>query len=149
MTWCRFIALGCQEGMNSREVRTSRHSEPTNTPDQRLICQCMANLCGKVISIHRRHNSVDRYTRSVWCCSRCLIPGVAKETFNEIGCKTRLVEMNGDRIRSNPPREMDPKKPLNDPHEINFTAFTKEMTEESLNCGVCREVYEVVNVKPK
>ena len=54
--------------------------------------------------------------------------------------------MNGDRIGSNPPREMDTQKPFNDTHEIDLTAFTEETTEESLNVQVFRKINEVVNI---
>jgi hypothetical protein len=60
-----------------------------------------------------------------------------------------LIEMNGERIGSNPPREMDTQKPFNDTHDINFTVFTEKMTEESLNVCVFRVINEVVNMKPQ
>jgi hypothetical protein len=69
-----------------------------------------------------------------------------KETFNKVDHKARLIEMNGDRIRSNPSREMDTQKPFNNTHEINLTAFTEEVTEESLNVWVFREINKVVNI---
>jgi hypothetical protein len=57
--------------------------------------------------------------------------------------------MNGDRIESNLPREMDTQKPFNDTHEIDLTAFTEKMTEDSLNVQVFREINKVINIKPK
>jgi hypothetical protein len=57
--------------------------------------------------------------------------------------------MNGDRIGSNLPREMVTQKPFNNTHEIDLTAFTEVMTEESLNVWVFREINKVVNIKPK
>ncbi len=45
------------------------------------------------------------------------------ETFNQIGSKARLIEVDSDGQRGNPPGEVDPKKPVHNPHEVNLALF--------------------------
>jgi hypothetical protein len=44
---------------------------------------------------------------------------------------------------------VNPEKPLNNTHKINFAMFTKKTVKECLNCRVFGEVDKVINVKSK
>ncbi len=72
-----------------------------------------------------------------------------EEALDEIGGKARLIEMNRNGRRSNPPQKMNAKKPFVDAHEINFAALGQQTTEQSFNGGIFREIYEAVNVETK
>ncbi len=73
--------------------------------------------------------------------------GVLEETLDEIGGKARLIEMDRNGGRSDPPREVNAKKPFDDSHEINLAALGQQTAEQSFNGGIFREIYEVVSVE--
>jgi hypothetical protein len=43
--------------------------------------------------------------------------------------------------------KMNPQKPLNDAHEINFTAFQEKLAKQSFNGRILQEVDKVVKIK--
>jgi hypothetical protein len=60
-----------------------------------------------------------------------------------------LIEMDRNGRRSDPPREMNAKKPFDDSQEINLAALGQQMTEQSFNGGIFGKIYKVVNVETK
>jgi hypothetical protein len=44
---------------------------------------------------------------------------------------------------------MDPQKPADDPHEIDFATLTEELTEKGFNLRIFREIDEVIDVESK
>ncbi len=58
-----------------------------------------------------------------------------------------MIEMDRNGGRSDPPREMNAKKPFDDTREINLAALGQQTTEQSLNGGIFGEIFKVVNVE--
>jgi hypothetical protein len=52
----RLVAVGCQEGVDGREIRTRGAGEPANTADQALVSGCTTELSWRIILIRRRSN---------------------------------------------------------------------------------------------
>ena len=49
--------------------------------------------------------------------------------------------------RSDPPQEMNAKKPFDDSQEINLAALGQQTTEQSFNGGIFGKIYKVVNIE--
>jgi hypothetical protein len=55
--------------------------------------------------------------------------------------------MDGNGRRCDAPREVDAKKPFDNPHEIHFALLTQKVAKQGFDGGILREVDEVVNIK--
>ncbi len=141
-----FVAVGCKEGVNGGKIGTCRTGDPTDAADKTLVSGCPVKLGRRIIVIRRGSNGVTRHARTVRCSRGSHIAGVLEEALDEIGGKARLIEMDRNGGRSDPPREMNAKKPFDDSHEINLAALGQQTTQQSFNRGIFGEVYEVVNV---
>jgi hypothetical protein len=133
--------------VNGGKIGTCRAGEPTDAADKTLVSGCPAKLGRRIIVISRGSNGVNRHARTVRCSRESHIAGVLEEALDKIGGKARLIEMDRNGHRSNPPQKMNAKKPFDDSHEINFAALGQQTTEQSFNGGIFGEIYEVVNVE--
>jgi hypothetical protein len=104
-------------------------------------------LSGRIVVISGWSDGVNGHTGTVRRGSRGRIAGVLKEGFNKIGSKTRLIEMDRNRVRRDSPREMNSKEPLNNTHEIDFASLSQQMAEQSFDGRIFGKVHEVVNVE--
>ncbi len=57
--------------------------------------------------------------------------------------------MNQDRGQGDLPREVNPKKPLDDPHKIYFATLPEKAATLFLDLGILQEVNKVINVETK
>ncbi len=97
--------------------------QPTNTPDEALIGFLMPNLGRGIIRVEGWSNGVDGNARSVGRGRQGNPARLTREAFYQIGSKSRLVEVNGHRRRSNAPREMNAKELFHNAHKVNLTTF--------------------------
>jgi hypothetical protein len=72
-----------------------------------------------------------------------------EEALNQIGGKTRLIEVNCDQRGSNTPREMNSEEPFDNAHKVDFATFGQKTTEELFDRRVFGEIDEIVNVETK
>jgi hypothetical protein len=114
-----------------------------------LVCGCTPKLSRRIVLIGGGGDGVNGYTRTVRCGSGSNIPGILKETFDQIGSKTGLIEMNRNGGGCDTPCEVNTQEPFNHSHEIDFASFTQKTTEESLNSRVFREVNKVIDIETK
>jgi hypothetical protein len=112
--------------MDSCEIGTSCHRKPTNAANETLICLRSAGLSGRVVGICQRSNRIDKNPRPIWGRQCVCITGFVKETFHEVLHKTCLVQVNQDQGQGDLPREVNTKKPLNDPHKIYFAMLAEK-----------------------
>jgi hypothetical protein len=83
--------------------------EPANTPDQALVGVLLAFKGWRLVVFRRRRHRINRNAGSIWCHVRSLMSVREMETFDKIGSKARLIEVDSDGRRGNPPGEVDPK----------------------------------------
>jgi hypothetical protein len=57
--------------------------------------------------------------------------------------------MDGNGRRCDTPREVDAKKPFDNPHKIHFAAFTEEAAKQGFDGGIFRKVNKVIHIKPQ
>jgi hypothetical protein len=65
-----------------------------------------------------------------------LIPVFHGKGLNQVQSKSGLAKMDGDRRSHNTPQEVDAKKPIHYPYEVNFTPFGQQMAEERFNLRI-------------
>jgi hypothetical protein len=65
-----------------------------------------------------------------------LIPVLHGKVLNQVRSKSGLAKMDGDRRRRNMPQEVDTKKPIHYPCEVNFAPFGQQITEERFNIRI-------------
>jgi hypothetical protein len=111
MTFRRFIAVWRQEGMYGGKIRVSRMSKPTDTLDKAVIGLPPRFKSGWVVALRRLGNSVDGNARLVRGSSRCLIPVMHREAFDQVGCKTGLFEIDCNQRWGYPPQDLHTKEP--------------------------------------
>jgi hypothetical protein len=103
MADCRLVAIGCQERVDSREIRTRGGGQPTNTADEALVGGCTAKLSRRIILIRRWSNGINGHTRPVRSSRGSLVAGILEETLNKIGSEARLIKMNRNGRRGDAP----------------------------------------------
>jgi hypothetical protein len=123
VTCRRLIALGSKEGEHGDEVRASLMGKPANTPNQALVGVLSAFKGRRLVVFRRRRHRINWNAGTIRCRGRSFISVREMETFNQIGSKTRLIELDSDGQRGNLPGEVDPKKPVHNPHEVNLALF--------------------------
>ncbi len=60
-----------------------------------------------------------------------------------------MIEMDGNKGGCDVPRKMNPKKPLEDAHEINLEQFGQETAGQRFNLRIFREIHKVIHIKAK
>jgi hypothetical protein len=70
-----------------------------------------------------------------------------EEAFDKIGGEARLIKIDRNGGRSDWPRKMNAKEPLNNTHEIDFATLRQQTTKQSFDGRIFRKVDEVVNVE--
>ncbi len=123
VTGRRLVAVRSKEKVNGEKVRMSQMGKPTNTPDEALVGFLSAFKGRTVIIFRRRSHRIYPNPGAIRCHSRSLISVRKMKTLNQIGSKTRLIEVDGDGRRGNPPGKVHPEKPVHNPHEINLAPF--------------------------
>jgi hypothetical protein len=65
-----------------------------------------------------------------------LIPVLHGKGLNQVQSKSGLAKMDGDRRRHNIPQEVDTKKPIHYPYEVNFAPFGQRMTDKRFDLRI-------------
>jgi hypothetical protein len=146
----RLDTVGSKKQVFGDEIRVSGVGKPTNTPNQTLISLFLSFQSKRIIGLCRFSNRVDGYPRAIiGSHSEGLISVLEGGTFDKVCSKTGLVEMDGDQQWSDPPWEVNSKKPVNNPHIIYLAPLTKKMTEKGLHHRIFQKVDEIVNIETK
>jgi hypothetical protein len=142
------VAVRRQKRVNSRNVRTSGTGKPTNAANQTLVSLLLTKLCWRMsLSIQGAIELIgtpDQYGVAVGVGLRD-----SRKNLDQIGGKTRLVEVNCNQRGSTMPREMNSKEPFNNAHKVNFAMFGQKTTEELFDRRVFGEIDEIVDVETK
>jgi len=143
----RFVAIGGKKGVNGGKIRTCRAGEPTNTAVKTLVGGCPPKLCRRIVVFRQWSNGVNGHTRTVRSSCGSFIARILEEAFDKIGGEARLIEMDRNGGRRDPPQEMNAKEPLHNTHEIDFALLSQQMAEQSFGGRIFGKVYEVFNVE--
>jgi hypothetical protein len=117
------VTVRWKKGVNGWEVKSCRMRRPSNTTNETLIGLFATNLSRQIVVIGRRSDGIDGNARPIWSSHRSRITWITKETFNQVGSKTLLVEMDDNISRGDLPRKVDTKKPFNNPQKIHVATF--------------------------
>jgi hypothetical protein len=95
----------------------------TSLPPARMDLAVKLFKGRRLVVFRRRRHCVNQNAGTIQCCGRSLISVREMETFNQIGSKARLIEVDSDGRRGNLPGEVDPQKPVHNPDEVNLASF--------------------------
>ncbi len=70
--------------------------KPANTPNQALVGVLLAFKGWRLVVFRRRRHRINWYAGTIRCCGRSLISVREMETFDQIGSKARLIEVDSD-----------------------------------------------------
>mmetsp|Transcript_56903 Transcript_56903/g.120811 ORF Transcript_56903/g.120811 Transcript_56903/m.120811 type:complete len:211 (-) Transcript_56903:44-676(-) len=144
----RFVVVGRKEGVSRSEVRASALREPADTADETLVGMLALQEGGIVVRLSAFRNGVDGNARPVRSSQRRRRLVMLVELFSQVCGEASLAKVDGDRIRSDLPLEVDAEEPLDGVHKVNLEVLGEKTLEFLLYGVIRREVYEVIDVEP-
>ena len=78
-----------------------------------------------------------------------MIPILEQETFDKVSSKSSLIEMNRDQQRTESPRKVNTKEPVDYAYKIDLAALSEKSTEKSFHLRIFQKVDKIINIYPK
>jgi hypothetical protein len=122
--------------------------KPDNTPNQALAGVLLAFKGQRLVVFRRRRHCIFQNAGTIWCHGRSLISVREMETFNQIGSKARLIEVDSDGRRGNKPGEVDPKNQFTIPMKSTLHCSARSRQNRASTAGSLEKYTKSLMYKP-